>query len=104
MTSGFAPRKIAGHGALHQRRPRRFVVENFAGVLDRVPEGVGSFFVAEETETGVEGRIVIFDDFLDAAGGAGDGKRAVLQTIHRAQSAWFDLRWDQRDVGSGFDE
>src|ERR1041385_9370459 len=104
MAGCFGPGKIAGHGAFHQRGPRRLVAKNVAGVFDRVPTGVGRFFVAEKTETGIYRRIVVLDDFLDAAGGAGDWKRAVLQAVHSAQSARFDFRWDQRDVDARFDE
>jgi len=42
-------------------------VENFAGAFDGIPESIWSFFVAEKTETGVDGRIVILDDLLDSA-------------------------------------
>src|SRR5205085_827683 len=35
---------------------------------------------------------------------ASDRQRAILQAVHRAQAARLDLRWNQGDVGAGFDE
>src|SRR4030095_7271680 len=70
---------------------------------DRVPESLGRIFVAEKTVTGIAPRIVILDNFLDPAGGAGNWQCAVLQTVHRAQTRRLEAGRDQADVHARFE-
>src|ERR1700736_191221 len=100
---GYGPGEISPHCALHQFSPQLAIAKNLPRPLDRVPKGFGRIFVTEKPVTAVCSWIVILDDFLNSAGGTRDRKRAVFQTVHRAQTSRLEARWNQTDVHPGFD-
>src|SRR5207302_4974860 len=79
------------------------VAKNLSRSLNRVPKGFGGIFVAKKSVTAVCRRIVVLDDFLDSAGDARNRKRAIFQTVHRAQPSRLEPRRNQTDIYSSFD-
>src|ERR1700730_13602550 len=98
------PRKIARHGTRHQRYPSIAISENFPRALNRIPKSAGGIFVAKKAIPAIGRRIIIFDDFLNAAGREGERMRTVLQAVHCAQTSRLEARGNQRHIHSCLDQ
>ena len=71
-----------------------FILEELLGALNGIPERFRRGIIKEEAGASVPGLVVILDDLVQAAGGAGDRECSVFQTVHRRKAAWFVVRRD----------
>src|SRR5450631_3799049 len=96
------PGEVLAHAIAHELLPRIPVAEGPKRFFDREQQSFAVVVRELEASTLAGPRVPVFNGVVEAAGGADDRDRPVLQAVNLVEAARLVLRWHQEHVTPGF--